>query len=580
MSPINHFRKVWFVDFEFHVLAGERPDPICMVARELNSGQTMRVWEGELASMNSAPFDTGEDSLFVAYYAPAEISCFLALGWAVPLRIVDLFAEFRCLTNGVKTLAGAGLVGALASFGLDSIASEEKAEMRNLAIRGGPFTDSERDALLDYCESDVVALERLWDKMLPSIDLPRALLRGRYMVSVARMEACGVPIDTATLVRLRDHWDDVKLRLIEDVDADYGVYEDGSFKSANFDEYLIRQGIAWPRTDGGQLSLTADTFRERAIAHPKLMALKELRVTLGQMRLFDLAVGRDSRNRCMLSPFRARTGRNQPSNSKFIFGPSAWIRSLIKPGEGRAIAYVDWSQQEMGIAGALSGDSAMMDAYTSGDPYLAFAKKAGAVPQDATKQTHKSERDIYKACVLAIQYGMGADSLAARIEKPTITARRLLDQHRDTYPVFWRWSEGAVNHAVLRSELHTVFGWRVNVDTAFNPRSLANFPMQANGAEMLRLACCLATERQINVCAPVHDAVLVEGPAAEIDEVVSQTQAAMAEASQIVLDGFELATDAEIVRWPARYRDDRGEELWSLANTILDELAPVGGVAC
>ena len=60
--------------------------------------------------------------------------------------------------------------------------------------------------------------------------------------------------------------------------------------------------------------------------------------------------------------------------------------------------------------------------------------------------------------------------------------------------------------------MHTVFGWRVHVGPDANPRSLRNFPMQANGAEMLRLACCLATERGIEVCAPVHDALLICAP--------------------------------------------------------------------
>ena len=72
----------------------------------------------------------------------------------------------------------------------------------------------------------------------------------------------------------------------------------------------------------------------------------------------------------------------------------------------------------------------------------------------------------------------------------------------------------------------------VQVGAAANPRSLANFPMQANGAEMLRLACCLATERGHCVCCPVHDALLVEGPADEIEDVVAETQAAMHEASR------------------------------------------------
>jgi DNA polymerase I len=53
-------------------------------------------------------------------------------------------------------------------------------------------------------------------------------------------------------------------------------------------------------------------------------------------------------------------------------------RGLIKPEPGRAVAYVDWSQEEFGIAASLSGDAAMIDAYQSGDPYLAFGQQVSA----------------------------------------------------------------------------------------------------------------------------------------------------------------------------------------------------------
>ena len=56
--------------------------------------------------------------------------------------------------------------------------------------------------------------------------------------------------------------------------------------------------------------------------------------------------------------------------------------------------------------------------------------------------------------------------------------------------------------------------------------------MQANGAEMLRLACCLATERGIEVCAPVHDAILICAPLDRIEADVVAAQAAMGEAAQ------------------------------------------------
>jgi hypothetical protein len=63
--------------------------------------------------------------------------------------------------------------------------------------------------------------------------------------------------------------------------------------------------------------------------------------------------------------------------------------------------------------------------------------------------------------------------------------------------------------------------------------------MQANGAEILRLACCLATERGVRICAPVHDALLIEAPLAQLEDAVRTTQQAMAEASAAVLKGFD-----------------------------------------
>ena len=563
------FNEIWAVDFEFDSQPGEKPKPVCLVAWELRSGLKVRVWCDNFGA--APPYPTGPQVLFVSYYASAEISCHLALGWPVPERVLDLFTEFRNHTNGLPTLSGAGLLGALAHHGLDGIGAIEKDELRDLVLRGRPWSESETAAILDYCESDVAALARLLPAMLPRIDLGRALLRGRYMIAVARMERHGVSIDTVTLARLRHHWSDIQDQLIAEIDTDYGVFEGRTFKWDRFAAWLGKVSIPWPRRESGRLDLRDDTFREMARSYPAVAPLRELRGSLSEMRLSDLAVGLDGRNRTMLSAFRARTGRNQPSNTKFIFGPSVWLRGLIRPPPGHGVAYVDWAQQEFGIAAALSGDPMMIGAYRSGDPYLAFAKQAGAAPADATKTTHKAVRDQFKSTVLAVQYGMGAEALAQRIGQPPIRARELLRLHRETYRVFWRWSDAAVDHAVLNGHLHTVFGWRVQVPPVANDRSLRNFPMQANGAEMLRLACCLATERGIEVCAPVHDAVLICAPLDRLDEDVGRMQDAMQEASRIVLGDFELRTDATVVRYPDRYMDERGTVMWQRVMALLDQ---------
>jgi DNA polymerase I len=557
---LDQYRAVWAVDFEFIAHPGGRPVPVCLVAHELHSGRTIRLWRNQFGS--TPPYSVDAGSLFIAFYASAELGCHRALGWPMPERILDLFAEFRALSNGLPTLAGSGLLGALTHFGLDNIGATEKEDMRELVLGGGPWSEQEQADILDYCESDVDALKRLLPAMLPTIDLPRALLRGRYMAAAANMEHNGVPIDTMMLDRLRRNWSSIQDQLIAAIDRDYGVFEGRTFKADRFAAWLARNHIPWPRLDSGRLDLEDGTFRQMAKARPVISPLRELRSSLADLRLADLAVGDDGRNRTLLSPFRARTGRNQPSNSKFIFGPAVWLRSLIKPPPGYAVAYVDWSQQEFGIAAALSDDMAMQAAYHSGDPYLAFAKQAHAVPDDATKATHGPTRELFKQCVLATQYGMEAEALALRIGQPPVVARDLLRAHRETYRTFWRWSDASVNVAMLRGIIWTAFGWPLRIGTESNPRSLRNFPMQGNGAEMLRIACCLATERGIEVCAPVHDAVLIMASIDRIEADTAAMRAIMAEASRTVLSGFELGTDATITRYPHRYSDGRGAVMW------------------
>jgi DNA polymerase-1 len=563
---------IWLGDFEFHPAHGREgnpPVPVCMVAREATTGRTLRLWQDDLTSLKAAPFPTDDTALFVAYYASAEIGCFISLGWPAPVNVLDLFAEFRCKSNGKPRVAGNGLLGALAAHGLDALDADEKRVWRDLVLTGGPWSNSEQVGILDYCETDVQALARLLPAMQADIDWPRALLRGRYSVAVAHIEANGVPIDTNTLAALKTGWQGIQHSLIAAVDANYGVYDGAAFKRESFEKLLIRNGIAWPRLASGALDMQDNTFKDMAHMHPQLAPLRELRGALSQMRLSDLHVGDDGRNRCLLSMYGSKTGRNQPSNAKFIFGPSVWLRGLIQPQPGYGVAYVDWSQQEFGIAAALSGDDSMMRAYASGDPYLAFAKQAGAVPNDATKHTHATERAQFKACVLAVQYGMGAESLAFRINKPVARARELLDLHRRTYRHFWAWSEGVLDQALLGGRLWTTFGWQLFVDDTPNGRSLCNFPMQANGAEMLRLACIRLIADGIRICAPVHDAILIEAPLAELDAVIAHTQAVMRAASAAVLDGFMLESDAKIVRSPERYMDKRGIGMW---NTVMDQL--------
>ena len=311
---LDAFREVVVVDTEFITTPGDRPIPVCLVAHEMRSGHRFRIWRDHLGP--SPPYAMGPDVLFVAYYASAELGCYRVLSWPTPERILDLFTEFRARTNGVEALAGNSLLGALSYFGLDGMGAAEKEDMRALIMRGGPWTEDERTAILNYCEADVDALERLLPAMLPQIDLPRALLRGRYMAAAAAMEHAGTPIDGEMLELFQRHWTSIQDRLIAEIDAAYGVFDGRIFKAERFAGWLAANNIPWPLRESGHLDLSDDTFRQQARAHPMVSPLRELRSSLCRPASQRSCGGTDARNRTILSAFRSRTGRNQPSNTQ------------------------------------------------------------------------------------------------------------------------------------------------------------------------------------------------------------------------------------------------------------------------
>src|SRR6516164_4796117 len=124
--------------------------------------------------------------------------------------------------------------------------------------------------------------------------------------------------------------------------------------------------------------------------------------------------------------------------------------------------------------------------------------------------------------LLAVQYGMQAETLAARLGVTTFEAHEMLGQHHVQFRQYWTWSDDFVQHALQTGIMRTAFGWQCRTGiTEFNERSIRNWPIQATGADILRIACILAARHGIRLLAPVHDAVLIEAPLERIDADVA-----------------------------------------------------------
>ena len=348
-----------------------------------------------------------------------------------------------------------------------------------------------------------------------------ALYHGEFAAVSALMEHRGIPIDMDEFPQLADKkiWSGVRDAMVPAIDAKYGVYVrnaagDWTFNMERFIAYLEREGIiGWPLLETGKLNMRRKTFEEMSKGWPQLEELRQLRYARDKMRRIKLAVGADGRNRTVLWPFKSKTSRTQPKASQWIFSPAVWIRSLIKPGPGMAVAYVDYSSMEFLLAASLSDGHCgpinnMLDMYRSGDPYMAFAKRVGAIPEDVTKGMFEQPqyaqyaivRERYKVMLLAVQYGMMVETLAARLGISTFEAHEMLAQHHELFAQYWQWSDDWVQHSLQTGIMRTAMGWTCRTGiTEFNERSIRNWPIQAAGADILRIACILATRHGIRL---------------------------------------------------------------------------------
>jgi hypothetical protein len=145
---------------------------------------------------------------------------------------------------------------------------------------------------------------------------------------------------------------------------------------------------------------------------------------------------------------------------------------------------------------------------------------------------------------------------------------------------------------MLTGEIENVFGWPLKVVPdrfgKVNPRTLQNLPVQSAGASILQLACIRLVEADIRLCAPIHDAVLIEGSTEEIvacnevgepildakgnytpGPVAKAAQEIMAEAAKDVI-GSRIETDLKAIVHPERFMDPRGERMWEKVMKCLE----------
>lgn len=561
-------KPFYAVDFEYRHVTGEKPIPHCCVFENLSTWEIERYF---IEPGMPCPIPDLHNCIVIAHNLAAEASCFDALNWPMPTQGLCTLAEFRNLTNGTGQKCNLGAV--CNYFNVPFTEPSKKESMRDLAIRGGPFTPQEEEDLLNYCEDDVRGLSAIVGHLKPFTETGK--IRGRYLLESGCIQNRGLPVDVKGLAKWEKMKGGLRMKLAEGVNNYYKapIYENGSFRNAPFKDFVKNNKLTWPKLESGNLDLKEKTIKTMSVRYPELNFFRQTKKTLSQLTSGPIPVGSDGRHRFNSIYFSSSTGRTQAIGNCILLGPS-WMRGFIQAPKDRALIIADYKSQEILIAAACSQDEAMLSDYQSGDFYLSFAKRAGALEDDARREDSpqvEQIRNLYKRVSLAIQYGMGAKSLAETLGQSEHEARKLIKQAKEIYPKFWEWRDRVGNYVGLNRTLKAVLGWQLSppyrskssYETGKSTYlSSLNFPLQASGSDILRACVINLAEEGYEICATQHDSVFVEMDVNEISEKLNHLETIMENVSCPLLNGHSLLVESKVLMPGERYLGNKDKKFW------------------
>lgn len=440
-----------------------------------------------------------------------------------------------------------------------------KDKMRDLILtKGFDLIQENKKDIQDYCTSDILDLEKLFYKFVEAYDeyfsrlspreeglitLKSMLVRGKVMARTAIMMQDGYPVHETKLRAFANNIPQIMRDMIEDINSQFDWALFSPNKSAHgykqnqkeWKEFISNSEYAskWLKTNKGDFALSLDAFGDhfswrhdyprgnffaQALRYLKTkQALNGFNTDPKKKNIFK-DLGSDGRVRAYLNPYGSQNSRFQPPSTSMMFLKPAWTRTLVHPKPGYAICGIDYKSEEALIGALNANDPAMIEAYKSGDVYLDFAKRAGAIPQDGTKEKYKKERDLFKATYLGISYLMGAESLSKKLTADTGTtytkedAQGLIDKFYEAYPKYKKYLDEVYSKYLSVGYLQAFDGWTMFGDNE-NYRSVSNSPIQTMGGVILRKAIQLAQDAGLRIIVPLHDACYAEHQSDDLDAI-------------------------------------------------------------
>ena len=231
-------------------------------------------------------------------------------------------------------------------------------------------------------------------------------------------------------------------------------------------------------------------------------------------------------------------------------------KAFIPRDENHVLISADYSQIELRIVAAISGDINMCEAFKTGkDIHTATASKVFNVEES---EVTKEMRYRAKSVNFGIIYGQGAFGLAENLGISRGEAKEIIDNYKKQFPNIQKYMDDTINFAKEAGYVETLMGrkrWLRDINSAnftvrgFAERNAINSPIQGSAADMIKLAMIkihAEFKRQnfrSKMLLQVHDELVFDAHKEEVEQIKPVILNCM-QTAMVLPNG--VPTDAEI----------------------------------
>jgi DNA polymerase I-like protein with 3'-5' exonuclease and polymerase domains len=384
--------------------------------------------------------------------------------------------------------------------------------------------------------------------------------------AVARMERAGLPVDRERLQAYAGLCRQIAAVMAGRLTA-FDI-QPGSIKS--FLQRMHRDGVLQHFVIKGKYCTKTPLLREaeRKGVHPAIRPFRLHRYfqrLATDPMLAGALLSDDGRQRCDLDQIRSVSGRIASSKPNLI-GLDKKLRPAFAAPEGWSLIELDYSQKEIGVAGAEWQDAGLVRQFNQGDSYGGVAQlfysdrltpDERAMTTKDFKRARPDLRNQVKSLALGILYGRGPAGIAENFGCSLEQAEAELRRFFDLFPGARDGAAQVVRSSLARGYGLTMTGLRrfVAVGDGRARNQMRNHPVQGGAAAIFKAALrridayFRGTPTQLLL--PRHDSILVLTPVGTEEEVIAACKVLMVQAVREKYPQLHPRVDAKVgASWP------------------------------